>query len=144
MAKKQRSSTNSEKAPYLRLQFYENPTNQFWETSMYSEKSKDYFRNWLAEWRSKERLYVSLSIVALLMLSSCADVEMIDQCTKGDEYGFWSGLWHGWIILFSFIGSLFNDEIAIYAVNNTGGWYDFGFFLGVGSAIGLTTSSTNK
>lgn len=60
MAKKQRSSTNSEKSPYLRLGFWENPSNQFWETAMYSEKSKDYFRNWLSDWRSKERLYVSL------------------------------------------------------------------------------------
>lgn len=60
MAKKQRSSTNSEKHNYMRLQHYENPTNQFWETAMYSEKSKEYFRNWIAEWRSKERLYVAL------------------------------------------------------------------------------------
>lgn len=60
MPKKQRSSTNSEKNPYERLGFWENPSNQFWETGLYSEASKDYFRNWLSEWRSKERLYVSL------------------------------------------------------------------------------------
>jgi hypothetical protein len=28
--------------------------------------------------------------------------------------------------------SVFFEDIAMYAVNNTGGWYDFGFVLGVG------------
>jgi hypothetical protein len=31
----------------------------------------------------------------------------------------------------AWIGSLFSDSIAVYAVPNRGGWYDFGFFLGV-------------
>jgi uncharacterized membrane protein len=45
---------------------------------------------------------------------------------------FFSGFWHGIIFPFAFIGSLFDSDIAIYAVNNSGGWYDFGFWLGVG------------
>ena len=31
----------------------------------------------------------------------------------------------------AWIGSLFSDAIAVYAVPNNGGWYDFGFFLGI-------------
>lgn len=124
----------------MRLGFWENVSNQFWNSDVHTEKYKEHFNNWLSEWRSKERLYVALSFVFLLMLSSCADVETVEQCTSGDEYGFWSGLWHGFIILFSWIGSLFNDDIAIYAVNNNGGWYDFGFFLGIGSAVGISRS----
>ena len=27
--------------------------------------------------------------------------------------------------------SLFTDKVAIYAVPNNGGWYDFGYFLGI-------------
>jgi hypothetical protein len=27
---------------------------------------------------------------------------------------------------FSFVGSLFDDDIVVYAVNNNGHWYDFG------------------
>lgn len=62
-------------------------------------------------------------------MTGCADT---GECVQTAEAaGFWSGLWHGAIIFFSFIGSLFSDDIAIYAVNNTGGWYDFGFFLGL-------------
>lgn len=49
--------------------------------------------------------------------------------------GFWWGLWNGLTIGFSFIGSLFNDTIAIYDVNNNGGWYDWGFNTGVGILI---------
>jgi hypothetical protein len=30
----------------------------------------------------------------------------------------------------SFIGSIIWDDVAIYAVNNNGGWYDFGFIGG--------------
>ncbi len=71
-------------------------------------------------------------LLAVFLLIGCADVSQVDQCLTPDPYGFWGGLWHGMIVPFSWIGSLFSDDIAIYAVNNTGGWYDFGFVLGVG------------
>lgn len=72
-------------------------------------------------------------LFTLLLLASCADVQpQVSECVNGHTYGFWAGLWHGWIIGFSFIGSLFSDDIAIWAVNNNGGWYAFGFVLGIG------------
>lgn len=75
-----------------------------------------------------------LSILVLsILLTGCADVSPnIEQFISDDPYGFWGGLWHGMIIIFSWIGSLFSEDIAIYAYDNNGGWYDFGFFLGVG------------
>ena len=45
--------------------------------------------------------------------------------------GFWQGLWHGFIFPLAWIVSLFWDKVAVYAVPNDGGWYDFGFFLGI-------------
>jgi hypothetical protein len=68
---------------------------------------------------------------ALLMLAACAR-----QMPEGVSHvpgtpGFWWGLWHGFVFPFAWIGSLFNPQIAIYAVPNQGGWYDFGYFLGV-------------
>jgi hypothetical protein len=45
--------------------------------------------------------------------------------------GFWKGLWHGLIILFTFVISLFNDSVGIYEVNNTGNLYNLGYLLGV-------------
>jgi hypothetical protein len=80
-------------------------------------------------------------IVIVFLLSSCADVANIDACKTPDPYGFWFGSWHGSICVFSFIGSLFSDDIAVYAVNNTGGWYVFGFLLGCGAFTKTVTSS---
>ncbi len=78
-----------------------------------------------------------LMFILILLLTACADVTNIEQCTDSTQaYGFWAGLWHGIIAGFAFIGSLFFDDIAVYAVNNNGGWYDFGFVLGVGALIG--------
>ena len=70
-------------------------------------------------------------IVATLLLSSCADVSTV--CAEPNEmvYGFWYGVWHGAIILWSLIAQLFYDDVAIYGINNNGGWYDFGYVLGV-------------
>lgn len=81
-----------------------------------------------------------LLILFLFTLSSCADVTPISQCVDNDPYGFFGGLWHGLISPLSFFGSLFSDNIAMYAVNNSGGWYDFGFVLGSG-ILGFSLSS---
>ncbi len=89
----------------------------------------------------------SLSALAvLLLLSACASQIDAGVATGGDVPGFWTGLWHGFIFPWSFIGSLFKPEIAVYAVPNTGGWYDFGFFLGItvlggGSAFGSKSAT---
>ncbi|MGA9269136.1 MAG: hypothetical protein WBV45_00835 [Lutimonas sp.] len=75
--------------------------------------------------------------IALLMLfTNCAPSISVEQCVENDLYGFWGGLWHGIIAPISFVFSLFMDDVAMYAVNNTGGWYDFGFVLGAGILFG--------
>jgi len=76
-------------------------------------------------------------VIAMIMLSGCADFHDIGKCLPidGKVYGFWNGLWHGLIAWFALIGSLFNDDIAIYAFNNNGGWYNFGFLIGVGGTL---------
>lgn len=73
-----------------------------------------------------------MGILLSLFLTGCADVSNIDSCVDSSPYGFLGGIWHGCIIVFSFVGSLFSDDIAIYAVNNNGGWYDLGFLIGTG------------
>lgn len=77
-----------------------------------------------------------------LVLVGCADVVSYDIVTQSPHiYGFWGGLWHGFILPFSFIGSLFSDDIAVYAVSNNGGWYNFGFLLGTTITIGGSSRS---
>ena len=54
-----------------------------------------------------------------------------------------SGFLHGWIAVFAMIGHLFDNSIAIYSGPNNGGWYDFGFLLGVG-AFGGTAGAAAR
>ncbi len=50
----------------------------------------------------------------------------------GTTAGFLRGLWHGFIAPFTFVVSLFTENINMYEVHNNGGWYDFGFVIGAG------------
>lgn len=90
----------------------------------------------------KNIFFYLAAILFIAFISGCADVTPITQCATTDPYGFWSGLWHGIIAPISFIGSLFSDDIAMYAVNNNGGWYDFGFVLGAGILSGVGSKAT--
>ena len=89
---------------------------------------------------NKLKIKLSYTLYILLvafLFTGCADVSPhVETCITGNSYGLWSGLWHGMIVPISWIGSLFSDEIAIYAYNNNGGWYDFGFVLGIGVLAG--------
>lgn len=71
----------------------------------------------------------ALLATAMLLLSGCADKVTFEQAATMTPVGFWYGLWHGMTLPFSFFGMLFTDDIAIYAIYNNGGWYDFGFWL---------------
>jgi len=71
----------------------------------------------------------------LFLFVGCATDPISNGCISeiSTTYGFFHGFLHGFIILFSFTGKLFDGNIVIYAVNNTGTWYDFGFILGIGT-----------
>ncbi|VAX19929.1 FIG00590341: hypothetical protein, partial [hydrothermal vent metagenome] len=62
-----------------------------------------------------------------------------------DPSGFFMGIWHGWIAPISLIFGFFNPSISIYDVNNTGWWYDFGFYMAIISGFGgLSLLRKNK
>lgn len=85
-----------------------------------------------------------LAAVILLTAALAACARQAPVGVEPEAPGFLLGLLHGWIILFSFIGSLFSDQIAIYAVPNNGGWYDFGFALGVGAFSGSAAAGRQR
>lgn len=92
----------------------------------------------------KKLIFLTLSLIIVAMLfSSCAEVQHIDACKTGHTYGFLGGLWHGIIAPVSFVISLFSDNVAVWAVNNNGGWYTFGFLIGVGS-LGFGGSKASR
>ena len=68
-------------------------------------------------------------LLGVCLLSACASQP---QVYAYDPPGFWLGTWHGFTILFALVGHVFDESIRVYAFPNSGGWYDLGFFLGIG------------
>ncbi|MCG8489814.1 MAG: hypothetical protein MI756_20255 [Chromatiales bacterium] len=68
-------------------------------------------------------------LLSVIMLASCTAGD--SQFTAEHPAGFFWGLWHGVISVVSLVIHLFNDNVLVYEVDNSGGWYDFGFLLGV-------------
>jgi hypothetical protein len=89
----------------------------------------------------KNKLSAVLFSVLLVSLSGCADTVTFTQAMTIEPVGFWYGLWHGMTLPISFFGSLIWDNIAVYAIYNNGGWYDFGFWAGVGMLGGAASNS---
>lgn len=78
---------------------------------------------------NRQSVVLLLLIPVLLILTSCTAGN--EQFTQEAPAGFWYGLWHGIISVFSLIIHIFNENVVVYERNNTGGWYDLGFLLGV-------------
>ena len=72
-----------------------------------------------------------LALPLLAPLAACA--EQVSSAVEhgADTPGFLLGLWHGFIFPVAWVLSLFLPDVAIYAVPNNGGWYDFGYFVGI-------------
>lgn len=82
----------------------------------------------------KKLTLFGLALLAIALITGCADVTNVQDCIPAGEhtYGFWGGVWHGMIAQFDFVGSLIWDDVAVYAVNNNGAWYNLGFVGGLG------------
>lgn len=81
----------------------------------------------------------SLVVIFILVLMSCtAGPNSASGVAGGDGElaGFLMGLWHGCISFITFVISLFNDKVNVYEIHNNGGWYNFGFVLGIMIAYG--------
>ena len=75
-------------------------------------------------------MILCLAVVLICTLTGCADYVTFAQAANITPVGFWYGLWHGFLLPFSWFCSLFSDHVAIYAIYNNGGWYNFGFVFG--------------
>jgi hypothetical protein len=83
----------------------------------------------------RQIIIVVLLILTVLFITSCfpgANPAQKVANEFGVNAGFLRGLWHGFIAPFTFIVSLFTENINLYEVHNNGGWYDFGFVIGAG------------
>jgi opacity protein-like surface antigen len=71
-----------------------------------------------------------LILFVMVLLAACAATQASDAVAP-QAPGFLLGLWHGFIFPVAWVVSLFSSQVAVYAVPNDGGWYDFGYFLGI-------------
>ena len=95
---------------------------------------------------TKKYLLFGLVLIIALVLISCAPGnERWDQeINPGHNAGFWAGIWHGLIIIITFIISLFTRHVGIYEVSNTGWPYNIGFIIGLMISLGGAFRSTHK
>lgn len=84
----------------------------------------------------KKRIFLLtiLALAILVLFASCHPGH--ERYTVEDPAGFFWGVWHGLISIFTLIGSIFSDTVTIYESHNTGFFYNLGFLIGVGSPIG--------
>lgn len=91
----------------------------------------------------KHWLIIGLFVLGVMAIWGCAPGG--GSYSPIDKAGFLSGIWHGWIAPITLIVGFFNDNIRIYEINNTGWWYDFGFYMAVISEFGgLHLNRTRK
>lgn len=81
--------------------------------------------------KRKNHYHIFLLLMIVLSISSCAP-----ESRTYEEYGFFSGIWHGICFPFSIIGKIFGADIGLYAQNNSGFFYWIGFLIGLGGLGG--------
>jgi hypothetical protein len=92
----------------------------------------------------KNRHFILFLFAGVIAVTLAACVPGGGRFHYDNPAGFFTGIWHGWIAPVSLILSLFNNSIRIYEFNNTGFWYDFGFYIAVISGFGGLSLTRKK
>lgn len=79
-------------------------------------------------------LIMVLFIVTVVLLTGCIPGDGANDAQN--PAGFFWGVWHGWIAPISLVIGIFDHNIRLYEINNSGWWYDFGFYIAVISGFG--------
>lgn len=70
-------------------------------------------------------------VFIMFAFTSCAP-----EHYSSKEYGFFSGILHGFVFVFALIGKMFGADIGLYAEHNSGFFYWVGFLIGLGGLGG--------
>jgi hypothetical protein len=78
-------------------------------------------------------------------------VVLLAGCTPGGGHydatspaGFLAGIWHGWIAPVCLVIGLFDNTTRIYEPNNTGWFYDLGFYIAIIGGFGGISLTRNR
>ncbi len=91
---------------------------------------------------SKKLIWILVLLLSMVILSGCIPGD--GKHTEERPAGFFWGIWHGWIAPISPIGGLFNKNLRVYEVFNTGWWYDFGFYVAIIAGFGGLSLTRKK
>lgn len=83
-----------------------------------------------------------LLVFVLIGLSGCLPGD--GSATSSDPAGFFWGIWHGWMAPLTLIIGIFDSDIRVYELYNTGWWYDFGFYIAIISGFGGLSLSRKR
>ena len=82
-------------------------------------------------------------VIFIILLTGCIPGD--GKHTEEKPAGFLWGIWHGWLAPLSLIIGIFDKSIRIYEVNNSGWFYDFGFYMAIiGGFGGLSLTRRKK
>lgn len=81
-------------------------------------------------------------LITLITFAGCVPGD--DKHTAEKPAGFFWGIWHGWIAPISLIWEIFNSDIRVYELQNTGWWYDLGFYMAIISGFGGISLTRRK
>lgn len=84
----------------------------------------------------KKRVLIlcALAVFTLMLLTGCVPGDGTNTAAK--PAGLFWGIWHGWLAPVSLVIGFFNRSIRVYEVNNTGWFYDLGYYIAVISGFG--------
>ncbi len=86
---------------------------------------------------------IVLLLVASMSFAGCFPVD--GGCPGDDRAGFFTGIWHGWIAPVSIVLGIFDSQVRVYEIHNTGWWYDLGYYMAIISGFGgLSLLRRNK
>ncbi len=84
--------------------------------------------------RRRILLLIVLLLIGTFLIAGCFPVD--GGRPDDDRAGFFMGIWHGWIAPISIVLGFFDSKIRVYEVQNTGWWYDFGYYMAIISGFG--------
>lgn len=87
---------------------------------------------------NNNKRYLILALIVMVIFLSCApgNYRWNPKYEGSRPANFWAGLWHGVIVIITFVVSLFTKEVGIYETNNVGWAYNLGYIIGLMVSVG--------